>query len=167
MWPWSTIRNFRRELEQADKANATLSQKIHDTNTEWRKAYGEKEHALLVVKGELLAKKNEVRNFNGAQLADQHAQMTLRTQLAAERDEAVLRARNVEKTNRALIVEYEAWLRRYREVLGKLQGALVRDPKTGRLIKWVEQIHSLPEPQVSPVFAELTEVQKQVHEALK
>lgn len=156
MWPWSTIRNLRRELEQADKANATLSQKIHDTNTEWRKAHGEKEHALLVVKGELLAKENEVRNFKGAQLADQHAQMTLRTQLAAERDEAVLRARNV-----------EAWLRRYREVLGKLQGALVRDPKTGRLTKWVEQIHSLPEPQVSPVFAELTEVQKQVHEALK
>ncbi len=156
MWPWSTIRNLRRELEQADKANATLSQKIHDTNTEWRKAHGEKEHALLVVKGELLAKENEVQNFKGAQLADQHAQMTLRTQLAAERDEAVLRARNV-----------EAWLRRYREVLGKLQGALVRDPKTGRLTKWVEQIHSLPEPQVSPVFAELTEVQKQVHEALK
>lgn len=38
MWPF---RNLKLELDQAERANATLRQKIHDTNTEWRKAYAD------------------------------------------------------------------------------------------------------------------------------
>ena len=55
----------------------------------------------------------------------------LNKSLAAERDEAVLRARNVDE-----------WLSRAMaegvKLREALQGALVRDAKTGRMRKWIE-----------------------------
>lgn len=36
MWPF---RNLKLELDQAERANATLRNKLRDTNAEWRKAY--------------------------------------------------------------------------------------------------------------------------------
>ena len=96
MWPFSTIRNLRWELAQAERANETLRQKMHNANTEWRKAH---------------------RSFADLKNSDIK-------RLTTQRDEAICIANTLEMAC--------AYFKR------QLQGALVRDPKTGRMAKWVD-----------------------------
>lgn len=156
MWPFSTLRHLRWEIEQANTANEIMRTAL----TRRDERLGETQHALLAVKGSLLAEENKVRELKGQLVISEHemqrkdgviwqinAQIvsvqSLNKALAAERDEAVLRARNVQKKLEDLCVRFDEDDVQHRSLVTvlrqQLKGALVRDPKTGRMTKWQEQ----------------------------
>lgn len=137
MWPFSTLKSLQLELAQAEHANITQREKIVASNAEWRKAYGDLSQAVRKEKDALIAevtvKDGDIRQLN-AQIA---GLQSLNKSLAAERDEAVLRARN-------LLDRCDARSAELNEAKRFLTGAMVRDPKTGRLTKWVDRASVTP-----------------------
>lgn len=119
MWPFSTIRDLRLELALAETGAETLRGIINRQDGD--------NGRLKTQLREAVNEQIKRRNWSD-ELA---ASLEVRRQLAAERDEAVLRARNVDQ-------RYAACQNKLAEANLRLKGAMIRDPRTGRLTKWVE-----------------------------
>lgn len=126
MWPF---RNLKLELDQAERANATLRNKLRDTNADWRKDY---EGLTLKLRRMTTKAEDHLVQATNAQ-RERDAAIRHAGELVAERDAALRKAENVD-------ANWAACQNKLAEARIALQGAMVRD-SNGRLRKWAE-----PEP---------------------
>lgn len=123
MWPWSTIRRLEARVAglQGDLTRA-------DANYSTGVAVGRELRNKLTASQEAVAQKDgDIRHLNGQIVGLQ----SLNKSLAAERDEAVLRARHVDE-------RYAACQNKLADAWIALRGAMVRNAK-GQLVKWVDE----------------------------
>lgn len=160
MWPF---RNWQRELDQAELTNESLRQKMHDSNREWRQTYGDLNRSFDALKTqfdavEYIRQQLERTRISQTEIIEQHvrnekdlnrvlgARDTMCKALAAERDEAVTRARRMEVFVQNASAERDAAIRHATLLKAQLASAMVRDPKTGRMVKWSDTVEfTLPE----------------------
>lgn len=144
MWPFSTICDLKRELAQAETANDQVKRWYGDMRRERDSFKLEKSHLSADLERQV-ALVGEARRLNVALSEERDnvrrlfdASETVRRQLAAERDEAVLRARRMVERVDEMSMFRQNDAKAIGELRHALQGALVRDPKTGRMTKWVD-----------------------------
>lgn len=133
MWPF---RNLKRELKKVELDNANLRDKLHRANTEWRKSYSD-------LAAETREEKDAIRREGDTALAASQRRVL---EFAAERDEAVIRARNVAKARDHYYTAFTDAQKIATLLKAQLASAMVRDPKTGRMVRWTDTVEfTLPE----------------------
>lgn len=130
MWPWSIIRRLEARVAglQGDLARA-------DANYSTGVAVGRELRNKLIASQEAVAQKDgDIRHLNGRIVGAQ----SINNALAAERDEAVLRARSVEESLRKVVSNHSKTYAELKVTKQYLRGAMVRNAK-GQLVKWVDE----------------------------